>query len=90
MVTPSSEQGQSASMQDIKMILNRTEDIAMFYRQRLIEYLVHNETLYPEYNKATNEELHSSTRNYFQNLNVYERGVLDNQTRAFISGLGYD
>lgn len=89
MTTPSSEQGSAASMQDIKTILNRSEDIAMFYRQRLVDYLVHHTELYPEYNRAQDDDIPSSSRNYFQNLNVYERRPVSNQARAFLSAIDY-
>lgn len=88
-VTPDSEQGGAASMEDIKLVLNRSEDIAMFYRQQLIDYLCFNTDLYPEYQQATDDDIRASSRNYFQNLNVYERRVPDNQTRAFLSAINY-
>lgn len=88
-VTPDSEQGGSASMEDIKLVLNRAEDIAMFYRQQLIDFLCFNAEDYPEYRKAEDDDIRASSRNYFQNLNVYERRVPDNQTRAFLSAIEY-
>lgn len=89
MVTPDSEQGGTASMEDIKLILNRSEDIAMFYRQQLIDYLCFNTDKFPEYQKAEDDDIRATSRNYFQNLNVYERRVPDNQTRAFLSAIDY-
>lgn len=88
-VTPDSEQGGSASMSDVKLVLNRSEDIAMFYRQQLIDYLTFNPELYPEYRQATDDDIRATSRNYFQNLNVYERRVPDNQTRAFLAAINY-
>lgn len=87
--TPDSEQGKSASVDDIKLVLNRIEDIAMFYRQRLIDYLGFNHNKYPEYTRANEDDIRASSRNYFQNINVYERRPTDNQTQAFLSGIGY-
>ena len=43
----------------------------------------------PEYRKAEDDDIRASSRNYFQNLNVYERRVPDNQTRAFLSAIEY-
>jgi len=86
---PNSEQGGNASMDDIKIVLDRAEDMAMFYRERLIELLCHHNELYPEYKQNTGDDLHPTTRNYFQNLNVYEKRPESNQWKAFKSAINY-
>lgn len=86
---PDSEQGASASIQDLKLVLERSQDIAMFYRQRLIDFLCDNVSDYPEYNTNSGSDLDPSTRNYFQNMNVYERKVPDNQQIAFLEAINY-
>lgn len=86
---PDSEQGSNASLADIKIVLDRAEDMAMFYRERLIERLCHHNDLYPEYKQNTEDDLHPTTRNYFQNLNVYEKRPESNQWKAFKSAINY-
>lgn len=86
---PDSEQGGNASLSDIKVVLDRAEDMAMFYRERLIERLRHHTDLYPEYQTNTQDDLHPTTRNYFQSLNVYETKVPDNQQKAFLSAINW-
>ena len=86
---PDSEQGGNASMADIKLVLDRAEDMAMFYRERLIERLCHNQDLYPEYQANVDDDLHPTTRNYFQNLNVYPKRPESNQWKAFKQAINY-
>jgi len=86
---PDSEQGSNASLSDIKIVLDRAEDMAMFYRERLIERLRHHTEDYPEYQANTNDDLQPTTRNYFQSLNVYETKVPDNQRKAFLAAINY-
>ncbi|QDP66680.1 MAG: hypothetical protein Unbinned1446contig1005_1 [Prokaryotic dsDNA virus sp.] len=86
---PDSEQGASASIADLKLVLERAQDIAMFYRQRLIDFLCDNVEDYPEYKTNTGSDLDPTTRNYFQNMNVYERKVPNNQQIAFLEAINY-
>lgn len=86
---PDSEQGSNADISDLKMLLDRVESMAMFYRQRLIDHLCYNNEKFPEYSKATEDDLRATQRNYFQNLNVYDRRTIDNQTQAFLSAINY-
>lgn len=82
-----SEVGSSASIDDIKLVKEQTESIAMFYRQRMIDYLCDKNSLYPEYNANTGSELGPSDRNYFGNLNLYRRKPYSNEYKAWIQGI---
>lgn len=86
---PDSEQGSNAGLQDLQLLLGRVEDMAMFYRQRLIDHLTYNVDKFPEYTKAVDDDLAATQRNYFQNINVYDRRPIDNQTQAFLSAINY-
>ena len=86
---PDSTQGPSASMQDIKSVIDRTQDIAMFYRQRLIDFMLFNVTNYPEYSANQYPKLGPTRRNYFQNLNVYPALPPTNRTIRILEGIGY-
>ena len=84
-----SEQSTGASYEDIKPVINKSLDTAQFYRQRLIDYLCNNSTLFPQYTTNTGEDLDPETRNYYSGLNVdtsvYESNL---QLKAVISAIG--
>lgn len=69
-----SEQGTAAGAQDVKPIIDKCEQTAQWYTQRLIEHLCHNTDLYPEYNTNSEDDVHPSTHNYTGGLNLYDGG----------------
>jgi len=83
-----SDSGSAASTADIKMAMERTTSIAMFYRERLIEYLSNNTSLFPEYNTNQGADLQPTDRNYFQGLNVDTRQPISNRVKAIAQGIG--
>lgn len=83
-----SEQGQSASASDIKIVVEQSTEIGMFYRQQMINYLQFNQSSFPEYTTNTGSDLSPSARNYFGGLNVYPRIPTDNKLRAIANALG--
>lgn len=83
-----SEQGSSASMQDIRKVVEQSNEIGMFYRERMIEYLQFNSGSFPEYTSNTGADLSPSKRNYFQGLNVYPTINTNNQLKAFANAIG--
>lgn len=83
-----SEQGGSASMSDIKRVVDQSTEIGMFYRERMIEYLTFNSGSFREYTSNTGADLSPSKRNYFGGLNVYPNYPTDNQLKAFATAIG--
>lgn len=83
-----SEQGTSASMQDIRKVVEQSNEIGMFYRERMIDYLQFNSGSFPEYTSNTGADLSPSKRNYFQGLNVYPTINTNNQLKAFANAIG--
>mgnify|MGYP003645038751 CR=1 FL=1 len=83
-----SEQGSPAAISDIKMIVEQSNEIGMFYRQRMITYLQFNSGSFPQYTTNTGSDLAPSQRNYFGGLNVYPRIPTDNQLKAIATALG--
>lgn len=69
-VAMGSEQSQTASIEDIRPIINSANDIASWYKERLIDYLCHNTGTYPEYTSNTGPDVSPDGRNYTQGLNV--------------------
>lgn len=82
----SSEQGQTASASDIKIVVEQSTEIGMFYRQRMIEWLQFNQLA--EYTNNTGADLSPSQRNYFGGLNVYPRIPTDNKLKSIATALG--
>jgi hypothetical protein len=87
-VVGSSEMGNSASMQDIRKVVEQSQEIGMFYRERLIDYLQFNSGSFPEYTANTGSDLSPSARNYFGGLNVYPRLTTNNQIKAWANAVG--
>jgi hypothetical protein len=69
-VTMNSEQSQAASYEDLKPIINSSNDIGHWYKERLVDYLCFNRGLFPEYSDNTGAEFQPETRNYSQGLNI--------------------
>lgn len=66
----SSEQSTAASYEDLKPIINAAINNAQFYRQRLIDYLCDNSTLFPKYSTNTGADISPESRNYYTGINV--------------------
>ena len=85
---PSSESGSPATLTDIKEVVQRSNEIAMFYRERMIDYIQNNTASLPEYTSNSGADLSPSQRNYFGGLNVYPKISSDNQVKALAGALG--
>lgn len=80
-----SEQGGAASTADIQKVVERADEIGMFYRERMIDYICNNTANLPEYSTNTGADLSPSKNNYFGGLNVYPSKPTNNQLEAFIT-----
>lgn len=89
-VAMNTEQGNSVTYEELKPLINRTEDIAEFYRQRLIDYLTNNTTLFAEYSTNTGADLNPTTQNYYAglNLDVQSYNPKQLQIKSVISAMG--
>jgi hypothetical protein len=83
-----SEVGSQASVDDVKLVKEQAESIAMFYRQRMVDYLCDNTSSFPEYSQNTGSDLSPSTRNYYGGLNVYHRMPYSNRLKAYLQAIG--
>ena len=84
-----SEQSTGATYEDIKPIINQSMDMGEFLRQRLIDYLCENSTLFPEYTSNTGSDLDPTTINYYPGLNIDGAPVKENlQLKSIISAIG--
>lgn len=85
---PDSEQGSSAGVQDIKLVVDRANQIGMFYRERLVDYLCENSSLFPEYSTNTGADISPNRDNYFGGLNIYPNAIPDRTLAAIASAIG--
>lgn len=53
-----SENSQSASMEEINMLTRSALETAEFYTRRFMDYMDFNSELFPEYTSTANEEMH--------------------------------
>ena len=84
-----SEQSTGASYEDIKPIISKYTDMGEFFRQRLIDYLCDNSTLFPEYSSNTGADLDPTTNNYYPGLNIDGGRSSNNlQVKSIISAMG--
>lgn len=56
-VVMSSEQSSPASEGEMKRLIDRSRSIGEFYRERMIDYICHNQSSFPEYSTNTNDDL---------------------------------
>jgi hypothetical protein len=52
----------------------------------MIDYLLYNTALFPEYNTNTGPDIVPTVRNYFSGINVYPPYPWPNKTKAFALG----
>ena len=83
----SSEQSGSASRGDVKSLIDRSRQMGEFYRERMIDYLRYNSTLFPEYTSNTNDDISPKTRgNYTGGMNLTK--VYSTRAEQFLRDAG--
>lgn len=83
-----SEQGVSADFSDIKMVTDRAQQIGLFYRERLLDYLCENTNLFPQYNQNTGSDLYPNRDNYSGGLNIYPNAIDNRMLQAIAAAIG--
>ena len=69
-VMGATEQSSSATYEDLRPVIDRAKDAAEFYRQRCIDYLRNNSSLFSEYTSNTGSDLDPTTANYFAGIQL--------------------
>lgn len=59
-----SEQSSPTDASEVRNLMDAAKNTATFYRERLVDYLCDNPTLFPEYNSNTGADIHPRTSNY--------------------------
>ena len=85
-VMGATEQSSSASYDDLRPVMDTATNAAEFYRQRLIDYLKNNTSLFPKYNTNTGADLDPTTNNYYSGLNLDRVKPMSNKLKNFLQG----
>jgi len=56
-----SENGESATKEEIDFLINKERDIAEYYTRRFIDYMSFNQASFPEYYTNSNDDIHPDT-----------------------------
>ena len=58
-----SESSETVSKDEVDYLAEKYRDIAQFYTNNFIDFMVYNQTTYPEYNANTNDDTYPDTSN---------------------------
>lgn len=87
-VMGATDQSSSATYDDLKPVMDTATDAGEFYRQRMIDYLRNNSSLFPEYSSNTGADLNPTTNNYFAGINLDPTTPRSNKVKNFLQGAG--
>lgn len=59
------ENGQIVDKSEIDNLIEKSRSYGEFYAQRFIDYICFNQTLFPEYNQNSQDDIPSTTQNYW-------------------------
>lgn len=86
----SSEQSSPATESDVKPIRDMARQMGEFYRERMIDYLIHNTSSFPEYSSNTGADLSPIRTNYTGGMNLEPTYALKRlEQRLRDAGLDY-
>lgn len=69
-----SESGTALTREELQDYKDSCKNTAEFYLKRLVDYLVYNTSLFPEYSNNTNNNMRPSRRSYTNNMNLFIGG----------------
>jgi hypothetical protein len=87
-VMGATDQSSSATYDDLKPVMDTATDAAEFYRQRMIDYLRNNSSLFPEYSSNTGADLNPTTNNYFAGINLDPSTPMNNRVKNYLQLAG--
>ena len=58
-----SESSETVSKDEVDYLVEKYRDIAQFYTNNFIDFMVYNQATYPEYNANTNDDIYPDTSN---------------------------
>ena len=69
-VRKTSETSENAGLDELNYLREVVRNTAEWYTERMIDYIRHNTSLFPEYSSNTNEDLTPTTQNYYSGMNL--------------------
>jgi len=87
-VMGATDQSSSATYEDLEPVMHTATDAAEFYRQRMIDYLRNNSSLFPEYSSNTGADLNPTTNNYFAGINLDPSTPMNNRLKNYLQLAG--
>ena len=85
-VMGATDQSSSASYEDLRPVMDTATNAAEFYRQRLIDYITNNTSLFPKYNTNSGADLDPTTNNYYSGLNLNPSYPMSKKLKSFLQG----
>ena len=85
-VMGATDQSSSASYEDLRPVMDTATNAAEFYRQRLIDYITNNTSLFPKYNTNSGADLDPTTNNYYSGLNLNPSVPMSKKLKSFLQG----
>ncbi|QDP63630.1 MAG: hypothetical protein Unbinned3987contig1001_6 [Prokaryotic dsDNA virus sp.] len=83
------EQGNGATYEELKPIMENAINMGEFYMKRMIDYISNKTDLFPEYSSNTGGELSPSKTSYYSNMNVdFNPDFKSNKLKAWAQGTG--
>tara|TARA_R100001460_G_scaffold65204_3_gene105522 strand:- start:459 stop:959 length:501 start_codon:yes stop_codon:yes gene_type:complete len=61
-----SENGETATRDDISFLIEKERNLAEYYTRRFIDFMAFNQSSYPEYTSNTNDDIHPLKDSVFQ------------------------
>ncbi len=61
----SSETAENVSKSDVDFLVKKYRDIAQYYTDRFVDFIIYNQTTYPEYNTNSEDDRYPSRDSYF-------------------------
>ena len=65
-----SETGSALSTEEAQAFREEILNTASYYRERMIDYICNNSTLFPDYNTNTGSDVNPSSENYYNSMNL--------------------
>ena len=65
-----SETGSALSTEEAQAFREEILNTASYYRERMIDYICNNSTLFPDYNTNTGSDVNPSSENYYNGMNL--------------------
>jgi len=87
-VMGATDQSSSATYDDLKPVMDTATDAGEFYRQRMIDYLRNNSSLFPEYSSNSGSDLSPQVSNYFAGIQLDPTTPRSNKVKNFLQGTG--